>query len=81
MGHPSSGKSIGHHSSSQEIGHPSLLVNKYLDKASPGLLVKALHVPPLTLLNGGVHKDLEEGKAHLLDAPPHWNIKFFYVHF
>ena len=37
-----------------------------LDDASPGLLVEALNVSPLALLQGCVHKNLEERQANLL---------------
>ncbi len=41
-----------------------------LYEASSGLLVESLDVPPLALLDGGVHKNLEEGEAHFLFIKP-----------
>ena len=40
--------------------------NEYLDDPGPGFLVKPLHVPSLTLLQGSINENLEEWKTNIL---------------
>ena len=42
------------------------LKNEYLDDPGPGFLVKPLHVPSLTLLQGSINENLEEWKTNIL---------------